>query len=128
MVHVPKIRTKREPLDEKYRGTKPVRILHSQATDETSASEIGLLGEARMLLERLVYRKNTICQIQSQMLELDSLDGKLAAQKYLDALQALLKELGGTCDPRYHRMQFSQSYRKMMPDRTAFLVDILDSA
>ena len=79
MVHVPKIRTKREPLDEKYRGTKPVRILHSQATDETSAAEAGLLGEARMLMERLVYRKNTICQIQSQMLELDSLDGKMAA-------------------------------------------------
>ena len=81
-----------------------MRILHSTpAPDET----MGILTEANTLLQRLVYRKNTQCAIQSQMLDFDSLDGKLAGQKYLDSLQALLKELGGAVDPRYHRMQFS---------------------
>jgi hypothetical protein len=61
------------------------------------------------------------------MLDLDTEEGKVACQCFLDCLKGLLVVLGGKPLSRVHRIGFTLSYRRMFSERV-FLADILDSA
>jgi gamma-glutamyl-gamma-aminobutyrate hydrolase PuuD len=62
------------------------------------------------------------------MLDLDSQSGKQSAQKFLDSIAKLIERLGSELEPRLYRMNYSQTYRRMMPEHQAYQADILDTA
>lgn len=81
--------------------------MSKERPDET----MGVLAEATQVHNKLVYRQNTECQIQSQMLDLDSPEGKVNAQNWLNAMAKLIPDLSAELQSRVYRMNYSHSYR-----------------
>lgn len=127
MINQKDVRKKRQRVDSRYRNTEaPVQVLHSVEAkpDET----MGVLVKVMAAHAKLVFRKNSESKIQSQMLDLDTAEGKMAAQRYLDSISGLIQDLGAEVESRIYRMNYTQSYRRMLPEAQAYLADILDTA